>query len=60
MKCPKCEGEMEKGKISPFQGFNFRSDQESKGIVGFMAGPLVTNIEVYRCKKCGYLESYAK
>ena len=55
-----CGGEVENGKISPLQGFNYVSEEEAKGILGFLSGPLVTNIVVYKCKQCGYLESYVK
>lgn len=63
-KCPKCDGEMEKGAE-----FSIRGGRVSWGVLegGKVAkwltgGGTVRRREAatYRCKKCGYLESYAE
>lgn len=63
-KCPKCGGEFEEGLTSdvsgqameptmkPFWGTKIRT------IVGGLENP--HEVTTYRCKSCGYLESYAK
>lgn len=62
-KCPKCEGEMEEGLVPDFYnpgGFSKHLwGKENPG--SFNRNPQ-DNREVitYRCKNCGYLESYAK
>lgn len=71
MKCPKCEGEMEKGIMLAEPTSNMVKARfpvkrwASKITAAFFkwSGSKVENekdIENYRCKKCGYLENYAK
>lgn len=61
MKCPKCEGEMELGIIADRSGsYDKEAAQWAKGkYLGWFLKD-AQNIKSYRCKKCGYLESYAK
>lgn len=62
MKCPKCGGEMEEG-VSVDQGINNTPYVQvwAKRIEGFLKHTVgQKSIIVYRCQKCGYLESYAK
>lgn len=48
-KCPKCNGEMEKGTFS-IRGVQF--------MTGFLSRN--RNIILYACKNCGYTEMYAE
>jgi len=59
-KCPKCEGEMEKGFIPTYKiGATPPTFWVSK--ISFMKGlENKKDITVYRCSSCGFLESYAK
>ncbi len=59
MECPKCSSEMEEGMARP-NGAYVGTAKWGKGInwVGNMKNGL--DVITYRCKKCGYLESYAK
>ena len=57
MKCPKCKGEMEEGEESAVNA----------GIIYWCLGHNLLQVPKkrkdkisYRCKECGYLESYAK
>lgn len=64
MKCPKCQNEMEEGIALPTNAFNVGMG------VGLSWGTGVNKLTAsiknrrdattYRCKNCGYLESYAK
>lgn len=60
MKCPKCQGEMEKGlMLTPGGVVGVRW---SKGEPGFF-GTVVINkpkIFAYSCSKCGFIESYVE
>ena len=61
-KCPKCQGEMEQdilAKPMPYLGI---ITWATKLVSGFFSSKLENkkDIVVYRCKNCGYLESYAK
>ncbi len=60
MKCPKCQGEMIEGNYSDDTGIPVNWNIKKK-VLGFM-NVQTSRIEtkVYRCKNCGYLESYAK
>lgn len=64
MKCPKCGGEMEKGLIAD-QGYliaiksSWGSELRMGGILNFGLENK-KEITTFRCKSCGYLESYAK
>ena len=52
--CPKCKGAMEKGKLmSP----NFSKWIKGKPLTKFSVWK-GDSVWTYRCKKCGYLESY--
>lgn len=58
MKCPKCNEEMVKGFVKSPNG----SPEEVWGSKISLLGGVEDKIlvDTYRCKKCGYLESYAK
>lgn len=64
IKCPKCGGEMEEGLITD-KG-HLDADMTSQIWGTKIKGLFKTNVEnsknviVYRCKNCGYLESYTK
>jgi Domain of unknown function (DUF6487) len=66
MSCPKCKGEMEPGVV-PDMGYGkvwvsrWQRGAAEKGLLGGLKvrGRLSYEISVYRCKACGYLESYA-
>ncbi|EKE13678.1 MAG: hypothetical protein ACD_12C00871G0001 [uncultured bacterium] len=68
MKCSKCSGEMEEGlmtnrTISKIPAANGSIVWGTKLIKDFFAYFKVENakeVKSYRCKECGYLESYAK
>ncbi len=58
MKCQKCGGEMEEGlmktpNMSPNEVWGTKVN-----ILGYLENK--KEVKTYRCKKCGYLESYAK
>ncbi len=53
-KCPKCDGEMEKGRLYGRLWVTFHSDEERKKLIG--KGIRVT---AFRCVECGYCEVYA-
>ena len=67
--CPKCDGDMEKGWIldsghsSAFQSCWVEGEPEPS-LFAFMTGGKTVRgrlrrpIQSYRCKECGYLESY--
>lgn len=68
MKCIKCDGEMEKGIIVPkpafgwFKSTNLKLVWGSKLKMSMLTGVTYENeqlVHTYKCKKCGYLESYA-
>jgi len=61
MKCPKCEGEMEKGLIVD-KGHLSWPENPLWGTSKTFFGGVQNKREVvtYRCITCGYLESYAK
>lgn len=50
MTCPKCGGEMERGKVPQSTAYGFRFKVEGK----FWG----TNIIPFGCKNCGYIELY--
>jgi predicted nucleic-acid-binding Zn-ribbon protein len=58
-KCPKCGGEMEEGVIGGLEGLR---KWGKKGSDSVWDGNVKDGKEVvvFRCKVCGYLESYAK
>ena len=66
-RCPKCNGEMIEGFIVD-QGYgqtrvaSWTEGEPQKSIwVGLkLSGKEQIEIETWRCKRCGYLESYAK
>lgn len=68
-KCPKCGGEMENGVLTnrnypiPFKALNRQLVWGSK-LIEKLIGPVTlekeTLVKTYKCKTCGYLESYAK
>jgi hypothetical protein len=58
-KCAKCEGEMEEGILKPKGGaptLEWGSNVNWTGVGVKNA----TDVTTYKCKNCGYLESYAK
>lgn len=57
-KCPICGGEFEGG----FVGYNNNIFKQvwSTGVKVIGPNENVHEVKVYRCKNCGYLESYAK
>jgi hypothetical protein len=66
-KCPKCDGVMAKGHTKQVKeaGWHFWAPGEEKaswwalGVEQHASEGERRPITVYRCKKCGYLESYA-
>lgn len=74
MNCPKCDGEMEEGHIPEYLDYMFQTDHlwksgpkqpvlrkvatEEKNIEEVVDREY--KIQTFRCRKCGYLESYAK
>lgn len=62
MKCPKCEGEMEKGLLlAPGAGVRWNKGELS-GIAKLTGAVLFGKpmIHSFRCVKCGFLENYAR
>ena len=63
-KCSKCNGAMESGLIADKGHMDAHMTNQIWGtkIKGFLKGDVENrrNVTVYRCKNCGYLESYAK
>ncbi|MBP9691101.1 hypothetical protein KBD81_03420, partial [Candidatus Woesebacteria bacterium] len=62
MKCPKCQGEMEKGFLPDSRYAGIGRIHWVDKIVHFKLKPSNKMFEVvsYRCMTCGYLENYAK
>jgi predicted nucleic-acid-binding Zn-ribbon protein len=71
LKCPKCEGEMEEGMTVEYKspgGFDVNINLPKKETwgKGLKSGFWMNSVEeeravvTYRCKECGYLESYAQ
>ena len=61
MKCPKCNGEMEEGFIVDKAHLGVGTKPMWATNIKFFGGPQNKhNVVSYRCKSCGYLESYAK
>lgn len=62
-KCPKCGGEMEEGML-PDRAESFVWKEHLRWAKGLNIAGLhakeAKNVVSYRCKKCGYLENYAK
>ncbi|HXO40308.1 MAG TPA: PF20097 family protein [Thermoanaerobaculia bacterium] len=65
--CPRCNGDMEEGFVVDLGAYNtvFPSQwvqgQPEKSLLGTkIAGKVRFRIATYRCRRCGYLESYAK
>jgi predicted nucleic-acid-binding Zn-ribbon protein len=61
-KCIKCNGIMEKGLVPDQEGglSAYTSPKWTKKVKLFFWLEDSSNIITYRCKSCGYLESYAK
>jgi hypothetical protein len=59
-KCQKCQNEMEKGVARPEGGYTSSNIKWGKEGIDFL-GRTKNGIDVdtFRCKSCGYLESYA-
>jgi predicted Zn-ribbon and HTH transcriptional regulator len=65
--CSKCKGEMIEGYIPDFETRDFSSRSvwvEGKPGKSFLTGTQAfketkINIKTFRCKNCGFLESYA-
>ena len=51
MECIKCKNEMTKAKLFMFGGIQIQSETKS-----IFETPETSNIEVYVCNKCGYVE----
>lgn len=62
MNCPKCKGEMELGETKSLGGYAGKTiwDQGDISFWGKSFKENTKSVIVYRCKLCGYLESYAK
>ena len=66
MKCSKCNGEMEEGLLGSTFGPPLNGVYVNKygtSIKKSFLGQDLENkkeVKIYRCKECGYLESYAK
>lgn len=61
-KCPKCGGEFEEGVIVDK---NYVVEQQQTWaakirLAGWAGKENEVKVKTYRCKNCGYLESYAK
>ena len=54
-KCPFCGSKTIRGYLSPLRGLSWKSEEENKGIVGFMNKPLDSNISANKCTKCSKL-----
>lgn len=59
LKCPKCNNEMEEGLLADhsYLKFNKLSWGTALGILG-QTVKKKRPVKTYRCKTCGYLESY--
>lgn len=57
-KCPKCEGEVEKGYLN--QGVWFSGDLPMKSLSVSVFGRKTVPTIAWRCRKCGYIEMYGK
>lgn len=63
--CPKCSGAMESGYVRDYFASNgydvsvWSPGHPKLNIIPFFNGKTI-KVAVYRCTKCGYLESYAK
>ena len=63
MKCPKCGEEMEEALIADRGHGSFSIKQQwgsNLQLGGFAGVKNRRDVKTYRCKNCGYLESYAK
>jgi predicted nucleic-acid-binding Zn-ribbon protein len=60
-KCPKCNGDMEKGNLMDETYLSSAPQKWAKHATGFMGvGSKDTKkITSYRCKNCGFLENFA-
>lgn len=56
MKCPKCEGEMEECELRGDPKWEITLYPKKNTLI--FSGD--KKINTYRCKNCGFLESYAK
>lgn len=60
-KCPICGGEFEEGGITlAHGGVSWVTKEEHASLLSKLVTPVGGNIKAYKCKNCGYLESYAK
>ncbi len=61
-KCPKCNNEMEEGITKTEGAYAGGTKWGKKDSLSAFSGNVKDgkDIIVYRCKSCGYLESYAK
>lgn len=59
MKCPKCGGEMDEGIVKPDGGYVGRQKWGKEVNWRGMVKDGLT-VKTFKCKTCGYLESYAK
>lgn len=65
-RCPKCEGEMEEGFLLDRSHNAFRVAQWAEGAPAFwffqilkMGGRRRIPVRTLRCRRCGFLESFA-
>lgn len=58
-KCPKCGGEFEEGFVKGMTAYSGK-EQWGKSVTWMGTVKNGLNVITYRCKKCGYLENYAK
>jgi predicted nucleic-acid-binding Zn-ribbon protein len=62
-KCPKCGGEFEEGFVADKYsqtGAISKPQWGTKTMLGFIGLKSAHKVKTYRCKSCGYLESYAE
>jgi hypothetical protein len=60
-KCPKCNGDMEKGHLMDETDISSAPQKWAKHATGFMGvgSEDTKRIISYRCTSCGYLENFA-
>lgn len=59
-KCPKCGGEFEEGFCADASYSRYIKPQWATNISFWTGLKNARNVISYRCKQCGFLESYAK
>ena len=56
MKCPKCGGEMEKGRLRDKRRYTYVGFDKSGGFWF----PQIKTVVAFRCQKCGFIELYGE